>query len=192
MELDPKQDPFSREAIQHLVVRYGSPLLVIDAERVRQQYRRLRAALPGVDLHYALKPLPHSSLITTLTLAFVTRSKFAAAAGCHRSDAGKAGFRLERYAIEPLPKTGEQGVDLIIASQGTRVAVQAKGYVGHPVGNGAVHELQAGKVAHGCQMAALVTNSIYTPSARELAERLHCVLIDGSQISDLIEGRIIL
>jgi ornithine decarboxylase len=66
MELDTKQDPFSREAIQHLVARYGSPLLIIDAERVRQQYRRLRAALPGVDLHYALKPLPHSSLITTL------------------------------------------------------------------------------------------------------------------------------
>jgi ornithine decarboxylase len=66
MELDPKQDPFSGEAIQHLAARYGSPLLVIDAERVRRQYRRLNAALPGVDLHYALKPLPHSSLITTL------------------------------------------------------------------------------------------------------------------------------
>ncbi|HEX3949123.1 MAG TPA: type III PLP-dependent enzyme [Steroidobacteraceae bacterium] len=66
MELDPRQDPFSREAIQHLAARYGSPLLVIDAERVRRQYRRLKAALPGVDLHYALKPLPHSSLITTL------------------------------------------------------------------------------------------------------------------------------
>ena len=66
MELDPTQDPFSREAIQHLVARYGSPLLIIDAERIRQQYRRLGAALPGVDLHYALKPLPHSSLITTL------------------------------------------------------------------------------------------------------------------------------
>src|SRR5450432_1840784 len=66
MELDPKQDPFSREAIQHLVARYGSPLLIIDAERVRQQYRRLSAALPGVDLHYALKPLPHAALITTL------------------------------------------------------------------------------------------------------------------------------
>ena len=49
-----------------MVARYGSPLLVIDAERVRQQYRRLTSALPGVDLHYALKPLPHSSLITTL------------------------------------------------------------------------------------------------------------------------------
>src|ERR1700674_3666910 len=66
MELDPQQDPFSREAVQHLVARYGSPLFVIDAERVRQQYRRLAAALPGVDLHYALKPLPHSSLIVTL------------------------------------------------------------------------------------------------------------------------------
>ncbi len=66
MELDPKLDPFSREAIQHLAARYGSPLLVIDAERVRQQYRRLGAALPGVDLHYALKPLPHAALITTL------------------------------------------------------------------------------------------------------------------------------
>jgi ornithine decarboxylase len=66
MELDPQQDPFSREAIQHLVGRYGSPLFVIDAERVRGQYRRLAAALPGVDLHYALKPLPHSSVINTL------------------------------------------------------------------------------------------------------------------------------
>src|ERR1700675_543698 len=66
MELDPAQDPFSREAIQHLVARYGSPLLVIDAERVRRQYRRLAAALPGVDLHYALKPLPHSAVISTL------------------------------------------------------------------------------------------------------------------------------
>jgi ornithine decarboxylase len=66
MELDPTQDPFSREAIQHLVARYGSPLFVIDAERVRRQYRRLSAALPGVDLHYALKPLPHASIIHVL------------------------------------------------------------------------------------------------------------------------------
>src|ERR1700723_4043779 len=66
MELDPQQDPFSREAVQHLGARYGSPLFVIDAERVRRQYRRLAAALPGVDLHYALKPLPHASVIDTL------------------------------------------------------------------------------------------------------------------------------
>src|ERR1700722_17615210 len=66
LELSPDQDPFARESIRHLVSRYGSPLFVIDAERVRGQYRRLAAALPGVDLHYALKPLPHSSVINTL------------------------------------------------------------------------------------------------------------------------------
>jgi ornithine decarboxylase len=65
-ELDPAQDPFGREALSHLVARYGSPLLVIDAERVRRQYRRLAAALPGADLHYALKPLPHAAVVEAL------------------------------------------------------------------------------------------------------------------------------
>jgi len=66
LELDPAQDPFAPESIKHLAARYGSPLFIIDAVRVRQQYRRLAAALPGVDLHYALKPLPHASMINTL------------------------------------------------------------------------------------------------------------------------------
>jgi ornithine decarboxylase len=66
LELDPAADPFAPESIKQLAARYGSPLFVIDAERVRRQYRRLAAALPGVDLHYALKPLPHASVIDTL------------------------------------------------------------------------------------------------------------------------------
>jgi len=66
LELDPAQDPFADESIKHLAARYGSPLFVIDVERVRAQYRRLAAALPGVDLYYALKPLPHSSVINAL------------------------------------------------------------------------------------------------------------------------------
>jgi len=65
-ELDPSQDPFARESIEHLVKRYGSPLFVIDAARIRAQYRRLAGALPGVDLHYALKPLPHAAVIQAL------------------------------------------------------------------------------------------------------------------------------
>ena len=66
LELDPARDPFAHESIKHLTARYGSPLFIIDAARVRLQYRRLAAALPGVDLHYALKPLPHSSIVNTL------------------------------------------------------------------------------------------------------------------------------
>jgi ornithine decarboxylase len=66
LELAADQDPFAHDSIEHLVKRYGSPLFIIDAQRVRAQYRRLAAALPNVDLHYALKPLPHPSVIRTL------------------------------------------------------------------------------------------------------------------------------
>jgi ornithine decarboxylase len=65
-ELPSDRDPFARESIERLVQRYGSPLFLIDAERVRAQYRRLSAALPGVDLFYAVKCLPHPSVAATL------------------------------------------------------------------------------------------------------------------------------
>lgn len=49
-----------------LVETYGSPLLVLDQAAVRKQYRALVKALPGVRMHYALKPLPHSAVVATL------------------------------------------------------------------------------------------------------------------------------
>lgn len=52
--------------IHRLASRFGSPLLIVDCEQVRRQYRALKRALPGVDLHYALKPLPHAAVVATL------------------------------------------------------------------------------------------------------------------------------
>jgi len=52
--------------VRRLVSEYGSPLLIVDCARVRVQYRRLQRALPGVDLHYALKPLPHAAVIASV------------------------------------------------------------------------------------------------------------------------------
>lgn len=52
--------------IRQLAARFGSPLLVVDCEQVRRQYRALSNALPGVDLHFALKPLPHASVVASL------------------------------------------------------------------------------------------------------------------------------
>jgi len=56
-------DPFEPDHIRRLVKEFGSPLLIVDCARVRTQYRTLRKALPGVDLHYALKPLPHAAVV---------------------------------------------------------------------------------------------------------------------------------
>jgi ornithine decarboxylase len=59
-------DPFEPAEVRRLVGKFGSPLLIVDCERVRIQYRRLSKALPGVDLHYALKPLPHAAAVRTV------------------------------------------------------------------------------------------------------------------------------
>jgi ornithine decarboxylase len=59
-------DPFEPVHIRRLVGEFGSPLLVLDCERVRAQYRKLARVLPGVDLHYALKPLPHAAVVRTV------------------------------------------------------------------------------------------------------------------------------
>jgi ornithine decarboxylase len=59
-------DPFEPAHVRRLVGEFGSPLLILDCERIRAQYRKLARVLPGVDLHYALKPLPHAAAVRTV------------------------------------------------------------------------------------------------------------------------------
>ncbi len=54
------------QVLRGLAKRHGTPLLVIDCNAIRSQYRALSAALPGVGLHYALKPLPFAPVVATL------------------------------------------------------------------------------------------------------------------------------
>lgn len=54
------------QLIQSSVERFGAPLLLLDCDIVRQQYRALSNALPNVTLHFALKPLPHPAVVQTL------------------------------------------------------------------------------------------------------------------------------
>ena len=51
---------------QKIVTRFGSPALIIDKATIRHQYNELSKALPGVTLHYALKPLPLKIMCETL------------------------------------------------------------------------------------------------------------------------------
>jgi len=59
-------DPFQPAEIRRLVKEFGSPLVILDCERVRVQFRKLKKALPRVDLHYALKPMPHPAVVETV------------------------------------------------------------------------------------------------------------------------------
>jgi len=59
-------DPFQPAEVRRLVREFGSPLVILDCERVRVQFRKLKKALPRVDLHYALKPMPHPAVVQTV------------------------------------------------------------------------------------------------------------------------------
>ncbi|TMO77072.1 type III PLP-dependent enzyme [Pseudoalteromonas sp. S3776] len=52
--------------IEQLAAQFGAPLVVLDCDAIRSQYRALKHALPGVVLHFALKPLPHAAVVRTL------------------------------------------------------------------------------------------------------------------------------
>ena len=51
---------------QAAIALHGTPVLLLDPERVRRQYRRLTAALPFVRFHYAVKALSHDAVIAAL------------------------------------------------------------------------------------------------------------------------------
>jgi ornithine decarboxylase len=49
-----------------LIERHGTPLLVLDPDRVAAQYRLLSRHLRGFRLHYAVKALPHPAVLATI------------------------------------------------------------------------------------------------------------------------------
>ncbi|WP_439592765.1 type III PLP-dependent enzyme [Microbacterium sp.] len=56
----------STDAARAALALHGTPLLLLSPERVRRQYRRLRAALPFVLFHYAVKALADDAVIAAL------------------------------------------------------------------------------------------------------------------------------
>ena len=57
---------FNEEKTRDLVGQYGSPMLLLDCDKLADQYRQLSEALPGVGLYYAVKAFPHAAIVNTL------------------------------------------------------------------------------------------------------------------------------
>ncbi len=80
--------------------------------------------------------------------------------------------------VRGTPATGDQGADLITTRDGKTIIIQAKRYDG-AVGNKAVQEVASAVQFYGAQEGWVITNSIFTPSAKELAQKTGVRLIDG-------------
>jgi HJR/Mrr/RecB family endonuclease len=86
------------------------------------------------------------------------------------------------FALKAAGKTGDQGVDLIAERGGLCLAIQAKCYTNY-VGNGTVQEVFAGMHHYRCHRCVVITNSVFSQSARSSAMSTGCRLVEGRVVS---------
>ena len=96
----------------------------------------------------------------------------------------RALLEAQGWAVAVTAGTGDQGADLVAERDGWRVVIQCKFY-GRPVGNRAVQEAFAAKRFQDGDHAAVVSNSTFTRSARQLALTNDVLLLHHDQLADL-------
>lgn len=84
------------------------------------------------------------------------------------------------------PATGDQGADIIAMRGGIRVVIQCKKY-SSPVGNDAVQQVIAAMAFQDAKIAAVVSNAMFTPAARQLAKKANVLLLHHSELG-LLDG----
>ena len=94
-------------------------------------------------------------------------------------------FRVQGYAAELTPVSGDYGADLILTKDGRRIAVQSKRHAGS-VGVQAVQEALSGKAYYKCDSAWVVATGSFTANAVDLAKRSGVTLMDRAAIASLI------
>lgn len=94
-------------------------------------------------------------------------------------------FQRLGYGVQTTPKTNDYGADLILYKDGRKTVVQAKRYQ-NKVDNSAVQQVVAAIPFYGANDAIVITNSLFTPNARELAKANKVRLWDREQLIDLI------
>jgi len=79
-------------------------------------------------------------------------------------------FSERGYSVYTTQKSNDQGVDLILIKNDTKIGVQAK-RSSSTIGNSAIQEIVAGIKYYNCIIGMVVTNSYFTKSAVKLAEK---------------------
>lgn len=97
-------------------------------------------------------------------------------------------FRKMGHEVIGTPTTGDQGADMFVIINDKKIAVQVKKY-SKPVGNKAIQEVVSARSYYSCDEAWVITNSQFTKSAFELAQKCNVKLIDGHSLNKLCEAQ---
>ncbi|TVQ77231.1 MAG: restriction endonuclease, partial [Phycisphaeraceae bacterium] len=97
-------------------------------------------------------------------------------------------FRREGYTVELTPRGADGGIDLILSRDGEKTLVQAKHWKRKPVGVAIVREFFGVKTAEKAHECIIVTSGSFTPDAVAFAKRNEVRLIDGDQLTPMIQA----
>ncbi|PGE10069.1 restriction endonuclease [Bacillus toyonensis] len=98
----------------------------------------------------------------------------------------KALFRELGYSPTVTKQSNDFGADLVLKGK-NRIVIQGKRYgMKNRVGISAVQEIYAAQAYYKAHEGWVVTNSVYTRQAKELAEVCHVKLIDRVELQKLI------
>lgn len=95
-------------------------------------------------------------------------------------------FESMGYKIEHVGHPKDQGADLILNRGAERIVVQAKRFIGTPVGNKAVQEAVAARNYYNCNGAIVATSSNLTQEAINLAKSNNVYLINRKELQNLL------
>ena len=162
------------------------------------QQARERQRIPALTAQLTAARQQHETLVKTLRQAeWLASAKYRREQFLQRPWKELRGGELEKflaevfrelgYAVDQTGKTGDQGADLVVSRGNRRLAVQVKGREG-TVGNGAVQEAHTAKSIYHCVGCCVITNSLFSPSAKVAANSVGCILIDETQLPDLVRG----
>lgn len=89
--------------------------------------------------------------------------------------------------VRVVGKAGDQGADIVASKDGRKVVVQTKRYsVNGKVPNGAVQEVHAAAAWYNADVKMVITNTRYTKSAADLAEKTGTLLVDRAGLERYI------
>lgn len=153
----------------------------MEAEQVIGPYNGSKLRVVLVERPRFPVTSPWDEILSTYTLPKENETKDGPAFERYCADLlEKNGFT----AVEVTRASGDFGIDVLAEKDGITYAIQCK-YYADKVGNHAVQEAFAGKEFYDRMVAAVMTNSTFTPAAIETARETHVLLWDGAKLAEM-------
>lgn len=92
------------------------------------------------------------------------------------------------FHCDETPKSKDNGADIIAEKNGIKLVIQAKLYYKHNVGNKGIQEVYTAKNYFAGNIAMVVTNSYFSKSAIETANKCDVVLLDRDKLNEIIKN----